>query len=121
MSRHEVVWHSVDCCVHVDAGMGTALAQPADQVDCSIKYWTEIELDKNVFDFENKKEITCIYTNPPFKAFIPNRKGEKQYKTLMEAESISISARYAAVAITRRSRFLHCIPHRVDCASARWR
>ena len=50
-----------------------------NQVNCSIKYWTEIEDDKDVFDFENK-DITCIYTNPPFKALIPNKQGERVYK-----------------------------------------
>ena len=51
-----------------------------NQVDCPVKYWTEIEEDKDVFDFKEKTEVTCIYTNPPFKALIPNNKGEKVYK-----------------------------------------
>lgn len=44
------------------------------------KYWTEITEGLDVFDFNNKNEITCIYTNPPFKCDIPNAKGEKSYK-----------------------------------------
>ena len=51
-----------------------------DLVDTNKKYWTEIEQDKDVFDFKEKTEVTCIYTNPPFKALIPNKKGEKVYK-----------------------------------------
>jgi hypothetical protein len=44
------------------------------------KYWTEITEGKNVFDFENKNDITCIYSNFPFKCLIPNKKGEFKYK-----------------------------------------
>lgn len=44
------------------------------------KYWTEITEGKDVFDFENKNEVTCIYTNPPFKSSIPNKNGIKSYK-----------------------------------------
>ena len=51
-----------------------------NQVDCPVKFWSEIEEGKDVFDFQNKTEVTCIYTNPPFKALIPNEKGEKVYK-----------------------------------------
>lgn len=51
-----------------------------NQVNTNTKYWTEIEEDKDVFDFEYKNDITCIYTNPPFKALIPNKKGQKVYK-----------------------------------------
>lgn len=50
------------------------------QVDCSIKYWCEIEEDRDIFDFKEKDDITCIYTNPPFKSFIPNKNGDKEYK-----------------------------------------
>ncbi|MFO0007509.1 MAG: hypothetical protein ACK559_40985, partial [bacterium] len=49
-------------------------------VETNTKYCTEIEEGKDVFDFQNKNEITTIYTNPPFKANIPNKKGEKVYK-----------------------------------------
>jgi hypothetical protein len=44
------------------------------------KYWSEITENKDVFDFENKNEITCIYSNFPFKCMIPNKKGEMKYK-----------------------------------------
>ena len=44
------------------------------------KYWSEITEGKNVFDFENKNDITCIYSNFPFKCLIPNKKGELKYK-----------------------------------------
>jgi hypothetical protein len=44
------------------------------------KYWTEINEGKDVFDFENKDEITCLYTNPPFKCNIKNAKGDFVYK-----------------------------------------
>jgi hypothetical protein len=44
------------------------------------KYSTEITKGTDVFDFDKKDEITCIYTNPPFKANIPNKKGIKSYK-----------------------------------------
>jgi hypothetical protein len=50
-----------------------------DQIQTN-KYWTEITKGKDVFDFDKKELITTIYTNPPFKAFIPNAKGEKVYK-----------------------------------------
>jgi hypothetical protein len=51
-----------------------------NQVDCSVKFWSEIEDDRDVFDFEYPNEVTCIYSNPPFKTNIPNKKGEKVYK-----------------------------------------
>jgi hypothetical protein len=44
------------------------------------KYWTEITEGKDVFDFDKKDEITCIYSNFPFKCNIPNKKGELKYK-----------------------------------------
>ncbi len=44
------------------------------------KYWTEITEGKDVFDFESKNEVTCIYSNFPFKCLIPNKKGELKYK-----------------------------------------
>lgn len=44
------------------------------------KYRSEIMDGLDVFDFDKKDEINCIYTNPPFKCFIPNAKGEKAYK-----------------------------------------
>ena len=51
-----------------------------NQVECDVKYWSEIEEDRDVFDFEFPNDVTCIYTNPPFKANIKNKKGEKVYK-----------------------------------------
>lgn len=44
------------------------------------KYRSEITEGLDLFDFDKKDEITCIYTNPAFKSFIPNAKGEKVYK-----------------------------------------
>lgn len=45
------------------------------------KEWTELERGKDVFDYDyNNSNVTCIYTNPPFKADIPNKKGIKSYK-----------------------------------------
>ena len=46
-----------------------------NQVDCPVKFWSEIEENKNVFDFQEKNDITCIYTNPPYRCSIPNKKG----------------------------------------------
>jgi len=53
-----------------------------NQIDCKTKYWTEITKGKDVFDFDKDKkdEITCIYSNPPFKSWIYNKKKEKVYK-----------------------------------------
>jgi hypothetical protein len=51
-----------------------------NQIETNKKYYCEIEEKKNIFDFEHKDEITCIITNPPFKALIPNKKGEMVYK-----------------------------------------
>lgn len=44
------------------------------------KYWTEITEGKDVFDFNNKNEITCIYTNPPYICSIPDKKGNFKEK-----------------------------------------
>lgn len=46
-----------------------------NQVETNKKYWCEIEEHKNVFDFEFKDEIEIIYTNPPYRCSIPNKKG----------------------------------------------
>jgi hypothetical protein len=51
-----------------------------NQVYCSIKLWSEIEEGKDVFNFEFPNDVTCIYTNPPFKTNIKNKKGEMVYK-----------------------------------------
>ena len=50
-----------------------------DQIHTN-KYWSEITRNKDVFEFDKKELITTIYTNPPFRTFIPNAKGEKAYK-----------------------------------------
>ena len=46
-----------------------------NQIDTNKKYWCEIEEGKNIFDFEDKHLITTIYTNPPYRCSIPNKKG----------------------------------------------
>ncbi len=51
-----------------------------NQVDTNTKYWSEITKDKDVYDFDKKDEVTCIYTNPPFKTLIYNAKKQKVYK-----------------------------------------
>ena len=51
-----------------------------NQVTNKKKYWTEITEGKDVFDFDKKNEVTCIYSNFPFKCLIPNKKGELKYK-----------------------------------------
>jgi hypothetical protein len=45
------------------------------------KDWAEITKGRDIFqyDFENSK-ATVVYTNPPFKCDIPNKKGEMKYK-----------------------------------------
>ena len=50
------------------------------QIQTNKKYWSEITKGRDVFDFDKKELITTIYTNPPFKCFFPNAKGEKVYK-----------------------------------------
>ena len=53
-----------------------------DQIQTNTeKEWSEITKNRDVFDYDYKNsKVTCIYTNPPFKADIPNRKGIKSYK-----------------------------------------
>jgi hypothetical protein len=51
-----------------------------NQVETNKKYWTEIEEDRDVFNFEFPNDVSLIYTNPPFKANIKNKKGEMVYK-----------------------------------------
>jgi hypothetical protein len=51
-----------------------------NQVYCDVKFWCEIEEDRDVFNFEFPNDVTCIYTNPPFKANIKNKKNETVYK-----------------------------------------
>jgi hypothetical protein len=40
----------------------------------------KLNYGKDVFDFEDVEKITCIYTNPPYKADIPQKSGIKKYK-----------------------------------------
>ena len=52
-----------------------------DQVQTNKKQWCEIERGRDVFDYDyDNSDVTCIYTNPPFKADIPNKKGIQSYK-----------------------------------------
>lgn len=51
-----------------------------NQIQTNKKYWSEITKGRDVFDFEYKDEVTCIYSNFPFKCNIPNKKGELKYK-----------------------------------------
>lgn len=44
------------------------------------KFRTEIVDGLDVFDFDKKEEVTCIYTNPPFRMHLPNAKGEILFK-----------------------------------------
>lgn len=44
------------------------------------KYRTEITEGLDVFDFDKKDEITCIYTNPPYICSIPDKKGNFKEK-----------------------------------------
>ena len=52
-----------------------------DRVDTNNKQWCEIERGRDVFDYDfANSDVTVIYTNPPFKCDIPNKKGEMKYK-----------------------------------------
>lgn len=52
-----------------------------DQVPNSKKEWCEITRGKDIFDYDFKNsQVTCIYTNPPFKANIPDAKNIFKYK-----------------------------------------
>jgi len=51
-----------------------------NQVTNKNKYWSEITQGKDVFDFDKKNEVNVIYTNPPFKTNIPDKKGQMKYK-----------------------------------------
>jgi hypothetical protein len=52
-----------------------------NQVTCENKQWCEITQGRDVFDYDfENSDVTCIYTNSPFKADIPNKKGEIKYK-----------------------------------------
>jgi tRNA G10 N-methylase Trm11 len=45
-----------------------------NQIETNKKYYTEITEGLDVFDFSNN-DITTIYTNPPFKVELTNKKG----------------------------------------------
>jgi hypothetical protein len=52
-----------------------------DQVDTNKKEWCEITKGRDIFDYDfENSDVTVIYTNPPFKCDIPNKKGEMKYK-----------------------------------------
>lgn len=46
------------------------------------KYWCEITRGRDIFDFDfnSHQDITTVYTNPPYKVQIPNKKGEMVVK-----------------------------------------
>ena len=51
-----------------------------NQIQCE-KDWCEITEGRDVFDYDcDNSNVTTIITNPPFKAEIPNKKGEKRIK-----------------------------------------
>lgn len=51
-----------------------------NQISC-LKEWCEIQEGKDIFDYDcNKSIVTTIYTNPPFKCEITNKKGQKVVK-----------------------------------------
>jgi hypothetical protein len=52
-----------------------------DQVDTNNKQWCEITKGRDIFDYDfANSDVTVLYTNPPFKSDIPNKKGIKSYK-----------------------------------------
>lgn len=51
-----------------------------NQVTC-LKEWCEIEEGRDIFNYDcDKSIVTTIYTNPPFKCEITNKKGQKVVK-----------------------------------------
>ena len=51
-----------------------------NQVNC-LKEWCEITEGRDIFDYNcDKSIVTTIYTNPPFKCEITNKKGNKVVK-----------------------------------------
>lgn len=45
------------------------------------KEYCEINENKDIFDYDFKNSnVTTLYTNPPFKAEIPDKKGNKKFK-----------------------------------------
>ncbi len=53
-----------------------------DQITNTEKYYAEITEKKDIFDLDEeiKSKVTIIYTNPPFKTNIKNKKGQLVYK-----------------------------------------
>jgi hypothetical protein len=52
-----------------------------DLIETNNKEWTEITKGRNIFDYDFlNSDVSCIYTNPPFKCDIPNKKGGLVYK-----------------------------------------
>ena len=53
-----------------------------NQVQTNKKYFSEINegLDAALFNYETNNDITVIYTNPPFKCELTNKKGIKKIK-----------------------------------------
>lgn len=52
-----------------------------DLVETNKKEWCEITKGRNIFDYDfENSNVEIIYTNPPFMADIPNKKGEMKYK-----------------------------------------
>lgn len=51
-----------------------------NQISCE-KDWCEITEGRDIFDYDcNKSNVTTIYTNPPFKCELTNKKGQKVVK-----------------------------------------
>ena len=52
-----------------------------DQVQTNKKQWCEITKGRDIFDYDfDNSEVTCIYTNPPFCADIPDKKGNVKFR-----------------------------------------
>lgn len=50
-------------------------------VDTNKKDWCEITKGRNIFNYDfESSDVSCIYTNPPFKSDIPDKKGNFKYK-----------------------------------------
>jgi hypothetical protein len=51
-----------------------------NQINTTNKEWSEIMQGRDVFDFPADVPITTIFTNPPFKTELTNKKGIKKLK-----------------------------------------
>jgi hypothetical protein len=52
-----------------------------NQIPNENKEWCEITKGRDIFDYDfENSNVTCIYTNPPYKADIPDRNGKKTFK-----------------------------------------